>query len=390
MNNLHNNAFGLYKESNGRLVGIIAARLERWPNGFKEWPITDLLHLEKNGRGKLAQNMLAVDGRNQKVITGANVADDLESERMRKVLCASSPLDLLKDHLALETFTLPNLLELWRCGNATAAYFMVPFVALDLAVRNPALTVPARQGLIETAFSAFFDMAIEYPNTGSRCRPGYHHKIVEVGARTLVKTLWTRTVLKRGCNLCVGVWWSLARWGCTEGFFLALSRIGSHSCECHFGITRSMLSGDTRWNRFLSAQVTAALIHRILAQLGLSPYIRRFQNEAGCTLNAARPGTIQASFDSVIETVARAYELLREGREEEFARDQLTVITPFVEISEKLQAIHYTEKIEKTTTYAGYSITGRWKVFGSRESRPTAQIETFADDQMEHAPAHSV
>jgi hypothetical protein len=48
-----------------------------------------------------------------------------------------------------------------------------------------------------------------------------------------------------------------------EGFELALNRIGSHSVECHFGITRSMLNGETRWDMFFSAQVKAVIIRRL-------------------------------------------------------------------------------------------------------------------------------
>jgi hypothetical protein len=49
-------------------------------------------------------------------------------------------------------------------------------------------------------------------------------------------------------------------------------------------MTRSMLRGDTRWQQFFGAQVRASLVNTIMAAHHLNPYIRRFKNEAGCTL----------------------------------------------------------------------------------------------------------
>jgi hypothetical protein len=70
----------------------------------------------------------------------------------------------------------------------------------------------------------------------------------------------------------------------TEDMLLALERIGSHSVECHFGTTRSTLSGDTRRDSFFKAQVKAVLIQRTMADLSLPPCIRRFKSDPGCTL----------------------------------------------------------------------------------------------------------
>jgi hypothetical protein len=286
---------------------------------------------------------------------------------MRKILCANSPLDKLKDHLALETFTLDVMLELWARGDTLASYFISRFVALTLAVRNPELTVKTRQGLIEVAFSVFFYVFPEYPVTGAG--ENLHGK----GKATQRKSLWSQVVLKRACNLCVGLYWTLSKWGHTEGFCLALARIGSHSCDCHFGITRSTLTEDTRWKRSLSAQVAAALIHRFMQELDLSRDIRRFKNGGGCTLSDRWPGRIDVDFNASLESILETSPLLK--REEDALNGRVRVMTPFEELSNRLKKIEYVERIEETGSFGGQSITTRFRVIGTHPPGPSLLAE---------------
>jgi hypothetical protein len=354
MNELHSETFALYENSSGMIPDILAEVTHNGGLPLSKWPIPDLLHLEKNARAKLATTTMALHGESERTFTAESVAADLQCERMKKVLCARTPLDFLKDDLALETFTLDNLLKLWGAGNPTVAYWMSPFVALNCAVRNPKLAIPSRLGLIQSAFTVFWDMAKDYPPTGADA------KIWEVGDASLPKTFWTHVVLKRGCNLCVGLYWAIDRWGHTQwGFCLALSRISEHACECHFGMTRSTLNGDIRWTRFLQAQVIAALIHRILREFGLSPYSRRFKNEAGCTLVPDRPGTIDIDFGLTVELIANTFDLLREDREPEVIAADVTMMAPFQQLSETLAAIEYAEKFGGGSSFSGHGITSR-------------------------------
>jgi hypothetical protein len=144
-----------------------------------------------------------------------------------------------------------------------AADFTLPFVALNIALRNTKLTVETRMGLIRTAFIVFFEMAINYPRTG------HGRGIDERGGPNDVKTSSTRALLKRVCNLCVGIDWLLHKWGMSGEFWLALARLETHPVECNFGTTRSTLNGDLNWTRFFAAQLTAAIAHRITWQFGI-------------------------------------------------------------------------------------------------------------------------
>jgi hypothetical protein len=79
-------------------------------------------------------------------------------------------------------------------------------------------------------------------------------------------------------------------WMNNPAFPLALDRISSHPCECHFGTVRSTLNGETRAKSFSMAGINAVLIRRSMVHLGLHPFIRRFKTDAGCTLTPESSG----------------------------------------------------------------------------------------------------
>jgi hypothetical protein len=68
---------------------------------------------------------------------------------------AHNTLDLLKDDLALTAFKLGNLLTIWEASDVTGAFFMPPLVALNLALRNPVISVLTRMQLLEATFHVF-------------------------------------------------------------------------------------------------------------------------------------------------------------------------------------------------------------------------------------------
>jgi hypothetical protein len=121
-------------------------------------------------------------------------------------------------------------------------YFMLLFVAVSFALRNLVLSMQARMVLLRVAFTAFFEYVKHYPEGGWSSRI---YEITVAGCQR--KTLWTKSMYRRGCKTCLGIFWALKKY-CGNGECpLALSRIGSHSLECNFGMTRNTLNGDPRW-----------------------------------------------------------------------------------------------------------------------------------------------
>jgi hypothetical protein len=230
---------------------------------------------------------------------------------------------------------------------------MFPYVALNLALRNPKLTVGTRKGLIQDAFSVFFEMALKYPATEQ------DQGIFEKCGPDFVKTFWTCVMLTRPCNLCVGVDWALGKWGLSREFWLALARIRTHPVECHFGITRSTLNGNAHWDKFFAAQVTAVMVKRIMWQFDLRPDIRRFRNEAGCILGPEHVGELSIDFDLIVEMIRDVFGGLWRNKGDELVQRDVTIITPFEFLSQELGRLQYVEKIKKVSKLSGDSITTR-------------------------------
>jgi hypothetical protein len=128
-----------------------------------------------------------------------------------------------------------------------------------------------------------------------------------------------------------------------------------------------------RWNRFVSAQVTASLIHRILWELGISPYIRRFKNEAGTTLDPDAPGMVEMSFEMMELTLACL-------STNEDVSGETTIMSPFLALRDCLADINYTDKIPLGSLMAGQSIPIRWKVFRGQPIQGVPQSFVYCEE----------
>jgi hypothetical protein len=351
----HTRAFESYQNfpTEVTLADVVNYLTDNRTKGLTCWPISDFLHLLKNARTRIATGNLTFDANSQHVITAKSLNEILQ---IGPCLEAHNPLDLLKDDLALRTFTLGHLMKLWEHGELTGVYFFMPFVALSLAIRNDLISRGTRLGLIQLAFSIFFKMIKQFPQTGESSG------LYEVGKHGQRKTLWTRVMCVRGCNLCIGLYWAINEY--PEG--LRLGRIGSHSVECLFGTTRSMLRGDTRWGRFLGAEVDAIMVQKILKEFDMQPYIRRFRNISGCTLMGDSPELIDIAFDDVAKKLESFQALLMTTGNQDPEGSELMVSTdedigwPFVNLCTKLNDAGYAEKILLSGLTRGACIFNRF------------------------------
>lgn len=121
--------------------------------------------------------------------------------------------------------------------------------------------------------------------------------------------------------------WSKEDW---EDFWLALNRIASHSCEEHFGTTRSTVKRDPRADHFVAAEVTAALIHDISRALGIKPLIRRFREIAGCTLIPGTCGLIFVEFGDIMNRISALFAEFKHSGGIGYPEAWVRVIQPFL------------------------------------------------------------
>jgi hypothetical protein len=381
----HEKAFQRYaKLGTTNLALIVRALTANGQKDLIDWPVSDPLHLMKNARSREALGTLALTAKNPDVVTAKTLTENLPKED-KHVLQARRSLDLLKDDLAIQAFSLDNLVTVWSGGNPdnipecatperegdpTGGYFLAPFVALSLALRNESLGVRARLDLVQVAFSFFFTTLTNYPECGKKA--GITEKTVE-GCRR--KTFWTQAMCRRACNTCVGLYWAIQKY-CTpeyhaSGFQLSLNRIGSHSVECHFGMTRSVLNGDPRWIRFFSAQVKAVIVHRVMGKLGFHPYIRRFGMPAGCivppestNLVGADFGNIQGSVDELLGYLSTQQHHIAYG-----CGHQLML--SFANLRSQLLHGDHVASIRESSPWSGAGMKNRMFTRAFKEEKPT-------------------
>jgi hypothetical protein len=364
MNALHMTAFSTY-ETKGYNLWEITNNLPP----LQRWPVSDFFHLLKNGRVRAARTKGEMHiTANSPGTSGKKMSDEL-SLGPESPLRKDGPLDALKDDLALETFRLGNLLALGPSNDVVGQFFMLPFVSLNLAIRNPSLKPEARLSLIQVAFRCFRSMLANYPVTGVK------HDIVEIESRSCPKkTIWSTSMCIRGCNLCVALFSSIRKWMTSDdGFQLALGRIGTHSVECHFGITRSSLRGEARLEKFVSAQVTAVLIQKLMRDLDIHPYIRRFKNVSGVTLVHDGEYSVDMDMSGLHSSVDSLFVVL--GRSEDPERDVLWETIDFVGkefslLAERLDKDGYVEKVSRSSCTSGGSIAFRFFTPSKKEEEP--------------------
>jgi hypothetical protein len=345
----HHQAFSLYSHFavGVDLTTIVSHLTDNGTRDLTHWPISDLLHLMKNARARVVMGLLAFTS-GARTINGDSLNEVLTVGR---ALTDCTALDLLKDELALYTFTLHNLLKLYNHADFDGAYFLLPFVALNLAVRNPVLTNGTRLDLIQAAFHVFFSMIKNYPRTGARAG------IYEAGraGTDVKKTFWTKNMCIRACNLCVGLTWAIT----TTPDYLALGRIGTHSMECLFGTTRSVLRGDTRWEKFLSAEVDAMMVRRVLSDLHVETYIRRFRNVSGHTLIPGNARCVHQEFREIAGGLEAWASLLACTDDKSLLWCDMIFIAPFGLLPDKLAEVGYVERIPQSSRTSGGAIPTR-------------------------------
>jgi hypothetical protein len=101
----NNRVFELYKNMPCSLNEMVRYLSEH--GHLKEWSTSDRLHLMKNARARIAMFLLAYNA-SSRVINGHRVTESLKGAKTTREFQARKPLDLLKDDLAIHSFTLEN------------------------------------------------------------------------------------------------------------------------------------------------------------------------------------------------------------------------------------------------------------------------------------------
>jgi hypothetical protein len=287
----------LYERKLVEMESIEQHELDRGQKGTLDDPITipkadpasDDWHIEKNVRSRGAD---AIDGIILTVAFGVRgtCAKKLESHTggPKGPFGNRRRLDRLSDALAAEAFNMYTLGHTQFTSDIPSWLFMLPFVCISEVFRRKRISVEVRLGLLDIAYTALHAVSEKWPKTGME--EGIFQKRgkgTKNAKGPVYMTFWLPQTVRRAMNLCVTLYLEIWDWYYIHHcpYPLALSRFGTHSIECHFGITRSIMKGDARLERFLSAQMNAVLVREIAFEFQLPGFLRRFrQNEGGIVL----------------------------------------------------------------------------------------------------------
>jgi hypothetical protein len=317
MDDEHKQFFALFK-GHGLDLKLVVAYLRTLFKGGRPncCPTADGLHYLKTARNRIVQDgpPVCVSAKSKGIVRESMAA--ALGDAGNSTDFAKGAGSLLDDRVAVEAFRARNVIAAGEACDVAATYYLTPYVALMESIRFGAMTVVTRLRFLEVAFMCFRTYLDCFPKTKqdnearpkktigmprSKGRPQQEPqgpRIGEIRSAGVEKlTFWTKNQCKRGCNLCVALYWVILVWMELEKPFpLALARIGTHSIECYFGMIRSLLGGDVREEFFRFVQIKAIQIQEYMHDMHIGWVKERFRNEAGCVLPA--DSNLGAVFDA--------------------------------------------------------------------------------------------
>jgi hypothetical protein len=165
----------------------------------------------------------------------------------------------MSDAHAVRTFRLENTAACLDLGMPEAALFFAPWSLLYAAIASTSLSLAARIQMLEVCFALFREA---YRRLRGVPRG---ERLPQRGAAGVTQTMADLNQLRRAMNLCIAICASLT----LAVGAVALGRIGTHSVEAHFGITRSALRGVSDWRSWIRAEGFASLMPELRRSLGL-------------------------------------------------------------------------------------------------------------------------
>ena len=239
-------------------------------------PISDLLHLLKCIRRRLHDWALnpgkpGLKGAGGMVLNAVALG---ELSDFVAIIDDGSQHTGFQDVPALELCRLTTLVECITRGMHEAARYLAPFSLIEAAIREVGVSRRVRCQLLQMAFTLL-----------NRAR-------LAIG-----EDFWLRDQILRAMNLCVMMFFVLVHF---RAMRIAMGRLGSHALECHFGLVRSMLRGDDRFEMWMAAEVRAMLLTQFLASLEVPSVSRRTRVPiSGAQVPALEEEDIEVTFEGI-------------------------------------------------------------------------------------------
>ena len=147
----------------------------------------------------------------------------------------------MRDIYPLQIFTLENVVILAEAQQWSMAFYLLLYALWVSSVRNPGLSLQMRKDFLQMAFEIFMmhKCNVQYLSTNvsqNRSKSKLQFSCSDIHCTRILNTLF---ILLRELT--------------TRPENLAISRIGTHSLECQFGLIRLMCRNKHSWDKILSS-----------------------------------------------------------------------------------------------------------------------------------------
>lgn len=246
--------------------------IERASN-IKPFPVSDLIHLFKCGRAHVHGHLTCVDPWN---FICVNMSLFQEATGLVQNINDRTTQGRMSDQYALEFFSWDAFIRLIYNMRFDGAFYCLPFVCMNEAVRGKFITESERLTLLEIAWKVFvfhynnldhFSSMKMFPQRFSKNAIG-----TQFGEKSFIQRCMCTIIA-----YCITLKLDCQRKG--------LSRIGTHNLECNFGVMRNMQKANNSVECALNTAIKTSIILANNAVLDIQPKINTRENNGGVRID---------------------------------------------------------------------------------------------------------
>ena len=237
------------------------------------FPISDMIHLFKCARAHCQGHCICVDIEHLICI---NMELLKEATGLFKNLEDKSTQGRMNDKYAFQLFSYDAFISLLAKGRFEAAFYVLPFVALNEAARNVELQRQERMKLLEIAYKVFLhhysNIVSSPPNEVFPQRYSKNALGTSFGDINFIRRCICTTI-----GFAISLNLNIPR--------VCLGRIGTHCIECHFGTMRYLQNDNNSSDLGIKAAAKACIILDNNRLLNIPTKINTRANNAGVKLD---------------------------------------------------------------------------------------------------------
>lgn len=278
LSSFHKLAFNRYKSNINKVI-----RGQMTINDFindvfsklKILPILDMFHGTKSGRNKVVSNDIKL-GDNLDIINSNDLAEELNLHG--NVLNDKSTTGRMKDHYALELFTIENAMKEFELGKKSSGFYIFIYSLVIEIFRNCYFHIDLRITLSDLCLYIFL-LLIQNSNKFPSETKYRKNK------RSKARYVWFNDKISiiKFFNTIISVCYCLRHPEIQK--YLGIERLSSRACEQYFGQFRNHYRGNETAITAFSYAVRSALSFQLQFDLGVFIKISKRENFGGCHLN---------------------------------------------------------------------------------------------------------